>query len=83
MSNHASGLSRRTGVVYFMHRAVMAGMIALMAMGWASHSWAATPLVTPQWVLEHLQDDTIRFVDLQPPAGYERVHLPGACKQPI
>ena len=39
---------------------------------------AASPLVDEKWLHENLDKPGIRFVDLQPPNGYMRAHLPGA-----
>ena len=36
------------------------------------------PLVSPQWLQEHLADDNIVVLDLQPAQGYARVHIEGA-----
>nr|WP_321457268.1 rhodanese-like domain-containing protein [uncultured Cohaesibacter sp.] len=39
---------------------------------------AATPLVSPQWIQDHISDNNLVILDLQPPEGYARVHIVGA-----
>lgn len=52
--------------------------ITLLFLIFPGSAQAAMPLVSPQWLQEHLADDNIVILDLQPAQGYARVHIEGA-----
>lgn len=39
---------------------------------------ATQPLVDARWLIENLNEPELRIIDLQPAAGYQRMHIPGA-----
>lgn len=43
---------------------------------------AMNPLVEVDWVLQHLNDDAVVFLDIQPKGQYQRYHIPGAVNAP-
>ena len=52
--------------------------LAVLACFLSTETFAADPLVTPEWLQGHLSDNTITIVDLQPAAGYARIHIAGS-----
>jgi len=41
-----------------------------------------TPLVDGRWALEHLGNDDVLFLDIQPAVQYRKYHIPGAINAP-
>lgn len=65
-------------------RRAMAGALVVCALGLPAAAETATPLVSPQWLNEHLSDPAILVLDIRSAldgggaAAYERGHIPGA-----
>ena len=53
-------------------------VILLLVLLSVSLAQASTPLVTPEWLMENIDDPELRILDLQHPKAYPRAHLPGA-----
>ncbi len=44
----------------------------------AAAAESVTPLISPFWLVGHLQNEDLVVLDLQSPEGYRRAHIPGA-----
>jgi len=56
----------------------VAALTAFLLLFLLSPAFAATPLVTVEWLLANAKDPDLVVLDLQPPQGYQRAHFPGA-----
>lgn len=52
--------------------------MALLLLVTSQNLFAATPLVTVDWLVNNLQQANLRIIDLQPKAGYKQIHITGA-----
>ncbi|WP_319496185.1 rhodanese-like domain-containing protein [uncultured Cohaesibacter sp.] len=71
-----SAFSGTASAVRFARPALLG--LAILACFQSSETFAADPLVTPKWLQDHLFDDAVTVVDLQPAAGYARIHIAGS-----
>ena len=62
------------------HAFAMILFLAAMLFTWSAMAMAPseTPLVTPQWLQQNRDKETIRIIDLQPIEGYRRAHIEGS-----
>jgi thiosulfate/3-mercaptopyruvate sulfurtransferase len=57
----------------------VAGALAMAATA-AAAGPAVTPLVSADWLQQHVADQDVRVLDLRAPAGFEAGHVPGALR---
>jgi thiosulfate/3-mercaptopyruvate sulfurtransferase len=58
----------------------MLGLMLTTAVGWASTEGYARPelLAETEWLAQHLNDPSLRLVDMRPEEAYRKGHIPGA-----
>ena len=78
-----SSLGARESLIRAVSRMVFAGILAismLTAIAWAAAAEYARPelLAETDWLAQHLNDSTIRIVDMRSEEAYRKGHIPGA-----
>ena len=53
-------------------------LLIVTSLAMASGAMAGQPLVSAQWLHQNLDNPDIRLIDLQPPQGFQKVHMVGA-----
>ncbi|WP_316859461.1 rhodanese-like domain-containing protein [uncultured Cohaesibacter sp.] len=56
----------------------VAFLFSIFLFGGLFPSQAGQPLVSAQWLNDHLMDENLRVIDLQQPEGYAKIHIDGA-----
>lgn len=56
--------------------------VVIALLGFSALVQAMNPLLGSDWVLKHLNNDTVVFLDIQPKGQYQRYHIPGAVNAP-